>query len=335
MEREGTLWIATPGGVSVRRPDGTYSKSPWAALAGDMKVLHVLRHDRSGQYWFDIPTGLGLNDEGGIATVPLYSTVSSGLVRPSWIGAHEDREGGLWFVSYNNGLWYLPPAWRRFSVLSRRVDDPASIANAHVRGIAPSASGHMWLAGTGGVLDRLDPETGEVTHVARDVGSGYVLADVFEDRRGSVWASWQEGVARIDPATGSVTRWNRSDASDGTLFGEARFAQTTDGTLWLATDRGVQLRDEDGRALLSLPAGKGGLPPDVFIEHIGRGPDGALWLAGSNGLLTWNAGARHFEPVPGAPREHVFGFAHGEKDTIWLARFGAVESYRWDGVALA
>jgi hypothetical protein len=68
----------------------------------------VLTHDRSGQYWFDVPSGLGLNGDKAIEPVPLYSTVSSGLVRPSWIGAHEDREGGLWFVSYNNGLWYLP-----------------------------------------------------------------------------------------------------------------------------------------------------------------------------------------------------------------------------------
>ena len=334
VERDGTLWIATPNGVSVRRPDGTYSKSPWAALAGDTKVLHVLRHDRAGQYWFDVPTGLGLDGDSAIEPVPLYSTVSSGLVRPSWIGAHEDREGGLWFVSYNNGLWYLPANWRRFSVLSRRVDDATSIANAHVRGIAPSASGHMWLVGTGGVLDRLDPETGEVTHVARDVGSGYVLAEVFEDRRGRVWASWQEGLARIDPASGEVMRWTRSDASDGTLFGEAHLAQTADGTLWLATDHGVQLRDEEGHVQLSLRAGEGGLPADIFIEQIGRGPDGALWLAGSDGLLMWNGGARRFEPVPGTPRGHVFGFANGEKETIWLARFGAVESHRWDGAAL-
>jgi signal transduction histidine kinase/CheY-like chemotaxis protein/sugar lactone lactonase YvrE len=335
MERDGTLWIATPNGVSVRRPNGAYSKSPWAAIARDTKVLHVLGHDRSGQYWFDVPAGLGLNGESSIEPVPLYSTVSSGLVRPSWVGAHEDREGGLWFVSYNNGLWYLPANWRRFSALSRRVDDAASIANAHVRGISPSASGDMWLVGTGGVLDRLDPETGEVTHVARDVGSGYVLADVFEDRRGRVWASWQEGLARIDPGSGEITRWNRSDASDATLFGEAHLAQTADGTLWLATEHGVQLRDEDGRVQLSLTAGKGGLPTDIFIEQIGRGPDGAIWLAGSTGLLMWNGGARHFEPVPGTPRGHVFGFANGEKETIWLARFGAVESYRWDGASLA
>ena len=335
VERDGTLWIASPNGVSVRRPDGTYSKSPWAALAGNTKVLHVLTHDRSGQYWFDVPSGLGLNGDKAIEPVPLYSTVSSGLVRPSWIGAHEDREGGLWFVSYNNGLWYLPANWRRFSVLSRRVDDTASIANAHVRGIAPSASGHMWLVGTGGVLDRLDPETGEVTHVARDVGSGYVLADVFEDRRGQVWASWQEGLAHIDPVNGGVTRWSRLDASDATLFGEAHFAQTADGTVWLATEHGVQLRDEDGRVQLSLKAGEGGLPADVFIEQIGRGPDGALWLAGSNGLLMWNGGARRFEPVPGTPHGHVFGFVNGEKETVWLARFGALASYRWDGASLA
>jgi signal transduction histidine kinase/CheY-like chemotaxis protein/sugar lactone lactonase YvrE len=334
VERDGTLWIATPGGVSVRRRDGTYSKSPWASLAGETKVLHVLRHDRSGQYWFDIPAGLGLNGESGIEPVPLYSAVSNGTVRPSWVGAHEDREGGLWFVSYNNGLWYLPANWRRFSVLSRRIDTPDSIANAHVRGIAPSASGDMWLVGTGGVLDRLDPETGEAAHVVRDVGAGLVLADVFEDRRGRVWASYQEGVARIDPATGTVTRWSRSDARDAPLFGEAHFVQTGDGSLWLGTERGVQVRDEEGRVQRSIPAGQGGLPPDVLIEQIGRGPDGALWLAGSSGLLMWNAGARRFEPVPGAPRHHVFGFANGEKENIWLARFGALESYRWDGAAL-
>ena len=334
IDRDGTLWVGTPQGVSVRRPDGSWSKSPWATLAGDGKVLHVLRHDRSGQYWFDIPAGLGIDSEHRIESVPLYSASASGAVRPSWIAAHEDREGGLWFASYNNGLWYLAPDWRRFSVFSRRADAPDSIANAHVRGIAPSASGDMWLAGTGGVLDRLDPETGAVKHVARDVGGRDVLASVFEDRRGQVWTSYQEGLARVDPASGDVRRWAATDAIDAPLFGEAHFAQTADGALWLATDHGVQLRDEDGHVQLSMPAGERGLPADIFIEQIGRGPDGALWLAGSKGVLMWNAGARRFEPVPGAPGQHVFGFATGEKGRVWLARFGAVEAYRWDGAAM-
>jgi len=334
MERDGTLWIGTPEGVSVRRRDGTYAKSPWSQRAGEGKVLHVLAHDRSGLSWLDVPAGLGMNGNGRIESVPLYSTTANGPVRPSWVGAHEDREGGLWFLSYNNGLWYLPANWRRFPVLSRRADATDSIANAHVRGIAASADGSMWLVGSGGALDRLDPETGAVVHVARDAGNGYVLAGVLEDRKGRVWTSSQLGIARIDPRTGETVRWNSSDAVDAALFGEARFAQTEDGTVWIATDRDVQLRDEDGHVQQSLRAGQGGLPADVYIEQIGRGPDGAVWLATSGGLLMWNAGARRFEPVPGTARRHVYGFAIGEGERVWLARFGGIEAQRWDGATL-
>ena len=334
-DRDGTLWIGTANGVTLRRPDGSYSKAPWIGIARDMNVMHVLKRDRSGQHWLDIPAGLGLSDDAHIRPVSLYSTLASGEVRPLWIEAHEDREGGLWFVSYNNGLWYLPPNWRRFSVLSRRAEDGNSIANAHVRGIAPSASRDMWLVGTGGMLDRLDPESGSVKHVVANVGEGYVLAAVFEDRRGLVWASWGEGIARVDPADGSVTRWRRNDAHDAPPLGEASFAQTSDGALWLATAHDVQMRDEDGRLQLALSGGSGGLPAGVFIEQIGLGPDGALWLATSNGLLMWNEGGRRFESVPGAPRQPVFGFVYDSRQHIWLARFGAVESYRWDGEKLA
>ncbi len=333
VDGDGTLWIGTPQGVSVRRPDGTFSAAPWPGRGNG--VLHMLHRDRGGQRWLDVREGLALESDGAIETVPLYSTVAGGPVRPSWIGVHEDREGGLWFLSYNGGLWYLPANWRRFSILSRRADAPDSIGNAYVRGIAPSArDGAMWLAGSGGVLDRLDPESGEVAHVARDVGGGYVLASVFEDRRGKVWASWQVGLARVDPQTGEVVRWNVGDAVDAPMVGESMLAQTDDGTIWIASERSVQLRDEDGRVQLSLAVGSGGLPRDVFIEHIGRGPDGALWLAGSRGLFMWNAGARRFEPVPGSPPQHVFGFTHRDGKRAWLARFGAVEAYRWDGARL-
>jgi hypothetical protein len=128
-------------------------------------VLHVLQRDRSGQYWYDIPLARpGWSKAHRAGAVVRRNRERP--VRPSWVGAHQDREGGLWFVSYSSGLWYLPANWRRFSVLSRRDDVPASIANAHVRGIAPSSGGDMWLVGTGGVLDRLDPETGAAQHIA-------------------------------------------------------------------------------------------------------------------------------------------------------------------------
>jgi signal transduction histidine kinase/ligand-binding sensor domain-containing protein/CheY-like chemotaxis protein len=335
IESDGTVWIGTPGGVSVRRPNGSYSRAPWADQGMTDKILHVLQRDRSGQYWFDIPAGLGRDEEGQVTPVPLYSAEANGLVRPSWVGAYEDREGGLWFVSYNNGLWHLPANWRRFSVLTRHADAPGSIANAHVRGIAPSTSGDIWLVGTGGVLDRLDPETGQVAHVRRNVGDGFVLTDVFEDQGGQVWVSYNNGLVRVDPASDRLSRWTPNDQTDAALPGVAHFAQTSDQTLWLATERGgVQARDETGHAVVSLALGYGGLPADLSIEQIQLAPDGGIWLAGSHGLLMWNAGRKRFEHVPGAPQNYVYGFAMGEHEKVWLARFGGVEVYRWDGAML-
>ncbi|MGO4223093.1 ATP-binding protein [Lysobacter sp. TAF61] len=335
-ESDGTLWFATPRGVGVRRADGHVSATPWAEAGIKDTILHVLLRDRSGIYWFDVPQGLGRDERGKLSVVPLYSGTAQGLVRPGWVGAYQDREGGVWFASSSNGLWYLPPNWRQFAVMSRRIDDTRSIANAHVRGIAPSADGAMWLVGSGGVLDRLDPDSGAVSHVARDVGDGYVLSSVLEDRASNVWVSYVGGLARIDAGTRRLRRWTATDANDPAPSGESKLVQTGDGMIWLITEDGaIQVRTPDGRIHETMAAGATiGLSKGVFIEQASPGPDGALWLAGSDGLSRWNAVGHRFEPVPGAGHGRIHGFATDAHGQVWLARLGELESYRWGGATL-
>ena len=108
--------------------------------------------------------------------------------------------------------------------------------------------------------------------------------------------------------------------------------------MWIASElEGVQLRDGDGQVLESIaPDDRKGLAPGSSIEQVGTGADGAVWIAGSQGLSMWNAGDHRFEPVPGAPRSLVYGFALGDGgSTVWLARFGALEAYRWHGAGMA
>ncbi|UNK50759.1 ATP-binding protein [Lysobacter sp. S4-A87] len=335
-EADGTLWFATPRGVGVRHVDGRVSATPWADAGMKDSILHVLLRDRSGMYWFDIPQGLGRDEHGKLSVVPLYSGTAQGLVRPGWVGAYQDREGGLWFASSSNGLWYLPANWRQFAVMSRRIDDATSLANAHVRGIAPSADGTMWLVGSGGVLDRLDPDSGAITHVARDVGDGYILSHVLEDRSGAVWVSYVGGLARIEAGSHRLRRWSVDDESDPAPAGESKLVETGDGMVWLITEDGVmQVRSPDGRIRETMVPGEAiGLASDVFIEQAGLGPDGALWLAGSAGMSRWNAGRHRFEPIPGAGQGRVHGFATDTRGQVWLARLGELEAYRWAGSTL-
>ena len=336
IDSDGDLWIGTPRGVSVRYPDGGISRDPW----GDYRktLFHMLLRDRSGIAWLDTVDGLGRDSEGVVRNVPLYSNAAHGAVKPSWSRAYEDREGGLWFASSDSGLWYLRSNWHRFSVLPRQLDDPASSANAYVHGIAPSQTGDMWLVGSGGTLDRLDPETGNIEHVLTDAGAGYMPMGVHEDAAGTVWISYYQGLARLDPATGEVKRWGVQDGPDAALPSErAWFAEDAEGALWIASEAdGVQVRDAEGAVLDTIAAdGRRGLAAGSSVRQLGVGPDGAVWIAGSQGLLQWNAGDHRFEPVPGAPHAMVYAYAQGDDGhSVWLARFGALERYRWQGASL-
>jgi len=333
VQSDGQLWFGTPRGVGTRSTDGRFDATPFRRFGRDATVLDILVRDRAGQYWFDTPQGMGIEQNGRLQNVPLFSAASQGMVRPSWTSSLEDREGGVWFGSAGNGLWYLPANWRQFALYSRRLDDPASLGNAAVHGIAPSRDGTMWLVGTGGVLDRFDPRTGLVEHVARDFSEGYIVYSVLEGRAGYVWMSYHDGLVRVDPATGQVRRWSAHDERDPIPSGTSHIAQTPDGLVWTAGQGGeVQARTPEGARIESIvPGDLRGPPEGGTIQQIGAGPNGALWLAWSDGLSQWDYTARRFIPVPGAPSGTILSFALEGRDRVWIARLGVLEAYGWDG----
>jgi signal transduction histidine kinase/streptogramin lyase len=331
-EPDGTLWLGTPRGVAMRDVDGRLSTPALPSRGG--APLQMLLRDRAGTHWFDIPQGLGVEGETGIDVVPLYSAASQSVVRPAWVDAREDHEGGLWFASNTNGLWYLPPRWRQFSVLSRRLGDRATLANAQVRGIAPSRDGSTWLVGSGGVLDRVDSETGAVQHVFADVAQGVILTTVLETRDGKVWVGYFDGLARIDPGTHRIDRWP-TGTHDGALRGEpAYLAEDAAGRLWIGGEGGVQVRSRQGRVVATLAAGaRHGLPRGTAVTGLATTPQGEVCIASSSGLFAADADTSTVGRVQGIDDAAVFGIAFDGSGRLWLARHGAVERYRRDGAA--
>lgn len=337
FDRAGALWIGLQSEGYVRHPDGRIEPLPWADPVLPRPALHMLLEDRQGAHWLDTASGLARERAGEVQDVPLYSNTSRGVVRPSWSGAYEDREGGLWFASHDSGLWHLPANWRNFSVLQRRVGDDSTPANAFVHGVASASGDGMWLVGSGGVLDWMDPGTGAIEHRLSQVCGSFINFGVHESADGGVWVGCHGQLVRFDPRTGVVQRWYDDDSGDAALAGEiTHFVEAPDGTLWIGSDLGVQLRAADGRVLDTVRAGDGrGLPPDARLEQVARAPDGGLWAAGATGIQAWNDGARRFEPVPGAPVAHIYGFASAPDGMVWLARSGVLAAYAWDGARLA
>ncbi|WP_101924923.1 MULTISPECIES: two-component regulator propeller domain-containing protein [Luteimonas] len=335
-DEQGNLWIGMHGGGVVHRPDGRVEHIPWRDPVLDRPVLHMLVEDQQGGRWYDTSSGLAREIDGRIQDVPLFSVTSRGAVRPSWSSAIQDREGGLWFASSDSGLWYLPASWRNFTVLQRRMGDPASLSNALVYGVAPTADGRLWMVGSGGGLDIVEPRTGVVEHRMSRVCGSRISRSVHESASGVVWVACVFQLLRLDPATGDARVWTHDQAQDpfiGSLPNS--IAERPDGTLWFASHEGVQGRDADGRVIGTILPGDGrGLPAAVRPVRIVRTPQGAIWLSTTGGVFQLDAARNTFAPVAGSPGSHVSAMTYQGDDSVWLAGMGRLDEYRWDGARL-
>lgn len=337
--RDGDLWIRSIPGGSVYHRDGRWSLHP-LRIAGDPMIFGPILLDRDGAFWMGTSVGLTRVDEEGSAVVPLYSDLTRGSVRPQFERALVGRDGGVWFTTQDAGVWHLPSNWRQLSVLFKRVSadtlgvsrPPMALGNAQVYGIAASAGGSMWLVGTSGMLDQLDPESGIVRHVYLPEPRR-VLNAVFESADGKVWVGFGDGLGQYDPATRKWREWTAQAARDAVLPGDLNaIAQDRDGLLWTwSLDEGMQARSPDGHVVEHIALGNGhGLDAWLAVSQLRIGPDGQAWIAGSTGLLAWSPAARRFVSVPGIAAGAVDGFGVASDGALWVARTGKVEQYRAD-----
>jgi signal transduction histidine kinase/CheY-like chemotaxis protein/sugar lactone lactonase YvrE len=335
VDREGRLWVATNNGVVVREPDGRFQLPSWKGLPST-DVLNMLQYSDDGNYWLDTRSGLGRMRTGDVHNVPLYSAQERGLVKPNWSSAYEDREGGLWFASTNAGLWHLPPSWRQFSVLSRRLDDPTSLRNPYALALTPSASGGIWVTGTRGALDRLDPASGAVEHHLKSIDGNNWPQSLVEDQQGRVWAGSLDALVRYDPKDGGTLRWYHGSGADAALPGDGDLLQICEGgTIWIYSENGgLQQRDAEGRVLRLLPLNDSGLPATP-VEDMRCGPEDHLWLATATGLKAWKPAQARFESIPGGPADKVYVFRTTDSGVVWVAGLGRMSQYLWDGQKLA
>lgn len=328
-EPDGSLWISTMAGATVRRPDGRFESVPWTLPAGD-QVLGMMLRDEQGGHWLDTRSGLGRGIDGRYQTVPLYSAIARGLVRPNWTGAYEDREGGIWLASTNAGLWHLLPRWWQFSVFSRLEDDPSSLRNSYVLGTSPSSNGGVWTVGSHGALDRFNPRTGVIEQHRTFVNGMHWLTSVREDRQGRVWVGSTDALMRYDPRRGELRRWGRDSGADATMEGNIEAMMTCDGdSLWLMLSAGLQQRDLDGHVRRQLENGQDGLQAGQLNLDVECGPQDRIWLASSRGLLQWQPDAQRFQPVPGAPATAVYALHVGKDGQVLLSEDGRLSRYLW------
>ena len=317
---------AAPDGVDAATSAGLFhvdARGTAQRIGAAREALASLR-DNDGSVWIAERGGLARIDADGTSRFEQPTPGVAGSL-PGHLpdGLFRDHEGGLWVAMVDGGLAYLPPQWRAFSMYRQIPGDADSLARNRVRALALAHDDMLWVGGAG-MLDRVDPVSGKVQHVAIPGLDRMSISALTEDAEGRLWIGSHKGCFVWDGK-----RLQAIAAGDPALkHGVWRLLAAHEGAIYVAgVGTGVFRVDPRTFAVqpLSPPSADEGAREIVQLREAA---DGSIWIATHAGIARLAAGAHAFEFVPGVARSDIHAFAFGPEDGLWIARAASLQHYR-------
>jgi ligand-binding sensor domain-containing protein len=245
-QRDGRMWLGTPGGLVRLENDAVDVFTTADGLPSDLvRVVYEDRVEPETLWLGTIDAGLVRWRDGAVER---WST-GDGLAHDNVRWLLRDRSGDLW-IGTENGLNRLDG--------DRLTTVEAPTARSRTRCAHEDGDGTIWIGTAGGGLLRF--RDGRFDTFTTD--DGLPTDDVWaieEDAAGDLWISGPEGLARIeraslgarDAGTGGVLRVETFSTLDGmknpgaTAGGFPGSWKGDDGRLWFTTMAGVVAVEPD------------------------------------------------------------------------------------------
>ncbi|KOQ70642.1 hybrid sensor histidine kinase/response regulator [Stenotrophomonas maltophilia] len=324
---DGSIWIGSQNdGLYRIDAQDRVSRPRWTDSARLRSALVLA--DRQGGYWAGTSDGLLRGDASALWRLDGdrgsgFLTAQSGV-----LDLLQDHEGGVWVALLTQGLAYLPPDWRRFSIWNQLDGKPLDSQYL----LSAASDGQAYYVGSAHGVYQLDAHgTLRLLASDRQIGSGAVWS-VLPRPDGRLWLGRAGRISVYDPASRALQDW-RIDGGADLRQRIDLMRQAPDGTVWLSVmNLGLQQRSADGRVLRSYPLDDFRKAADSPIEQIRFDAHGKAWVMGEMGI--WREQAGRFEAVPGVSSGLIFDLVWVDPQQLWLARQGALERYQWDGMSL-
>ncbi|MEZ4387108.1 MAG: two-component regulator propeller domain-containing protein [Candidatus Krumholzibacteriia bacterium] len=177
----------------------------------------------------------------------------------------------------------------------------------------------------GGAAPRFRP------HRIEDGLSQSTVSDCFQDSRGFLWFTTEDGLSRYDGYEFEVFRYDPTDPNSLNYSYVSRTCEDGDGRLWIGTfGQGLNcydLRHQRFTHFRHDPADTTTLSDNEVLAFL-RDPDGSLWIGTRNGLNhldpTTGRFRRYRWPDPDATgRNDIRAILAGPGGDLWLATGGA------------
>lgn len=172
---------------------------------------------------------------------------NEGLTRRAIYGVAQDGPGFMWFAT-EHGLYRFDG--NDFTVHIHMPDNPGSISDNLVTGLCSDGDGNVWIGTQTGFIDRIDVESGAITHYripAGDQGGSIdrAVKNLAFGNSGILWVvTAGGGLFRLAPGAKTLEQVV-SGPTDAIYLQDLRilnFFEDRAGRLWLSTENGGVVR---------------------------------------------------------------------------------------------
>jgi ligand-binding sensor domain-containing protein len=316
-DREGSFWLGLGGG-GLARWRGEDQWASWTAQDGlPGGVVWSVGRDHAGRLWVSTNKGVAVIKEGKVMRVLLPEVATEGLeIAP---------DGSAWVLTETRGVIHFRSdnQWEEYGLPNR------SYSNAD-RAIFLDRNDNLWVSGRGLARARLKSQPVRFEPISLPEGQGGFCRQIFEDRKGHLWAPCSTGLY-----VGDGSHWQRLSTADGLKRDSvAAVAESPEGDLWIAyMEWGglARLRHQENGSwqVTDLPASRGPQPQRIFFLKFGQ--DGSLWAGTDCGLDVLRSGQwQHYDSNDGliwndCDRD---GFREEPDRTIWISTSGGLSRFR-------
>jgi signal transduction histidine kinase/ligand-binding sensor domain-containing protein len=301
--RDGSLWIGSQGSVAH-----------WASgrltryAAGPFSVLAILER-RDGTIWF---TRVGGGKPGGLCRLERGASqcygASDGIEGLGTDALAEDGAGNLWIGGDASVVRWTPTAHVAYP-----LPQLLSVIGSGVAALEPAPDEGVWVgmenvSGRELGLQRLAAGRMQPVVAGKLDGSTLPVFTLHYDGSGSLWVGTEnQGIYRIHGET--VDQFRSVDGLSGDHVW--KFLEDREGTLWVATTRGLDAFHDRGVVTLST---REGLGLDQ-VDSVLAARDGTVWVGGPQGLDAIRSAGVTSIHLPGSDVTSVFEDHTG---TLWV-----------------
>jgi signal transduction histidine kinase/ligand-binding sensor domain-containing protein len=304
----GQIWIGTQGGLYRCSPDGSHVERvtvPGRVPTADVWTLLV---DES-TLWLGGTDGLWELDASGASGLTTRRHLDHELGQAQVRALARGPDHALW-VGTNGHVFRLGRSGAALERLHVDPHDPQALPGGLVSSLLVDAQGRLWVGTLG---QGLQVQTGNGPDglplfrrvTTRDGLPNSGVDALVQDADGHVWASTDDGLARVDPSTLAITSLRAAQGAGITTFWTGSATKSPDGSLMFGGEGGLVVVEPQ-----LLPRSPGTLaPPLVTAARIGDRSVAPASLAAGSGEL----------PVPAmSPRLQVefASLAYGEQDQL-------------------